>query len=230
MVDADELAVLWVDNHLLALAKPAGLPSVPDASGDTSALDLGREWVRRRYDKPGNVFLGVVHRLDRPVSGVLVFARTSKAAGRLSAAFRTRALEKLYWGVGLGAPRADEGRVEQWLLKDRERNRVRAVPPGAPGARLACTRWSVLARAGAERALLALVPETGRAHQLRLAARSLGTPLAGDLKYGAPTPLPDASIALHARELAFEHPTTHERVCLSAEPPALSVWRFPGRP
>lgn len=227
MIDADELAVLWVDNHLLVVAKPAGLPSVPDESGDPSALDLGREWVRRRFEKPGNVYLGVVHRLDRPVSGVLAFARTSKAAGRLAAAFRSRSVEKLYWGVALRAPGAEQGELEQWLVKDRERNVVRAVAHGTPQAKLARTRWRVLARAADGRTLLALVPETGRAHQLRVAVRSLGTSLAGDLKYGASTPLADASIALHARELVLDHPTSGERLRFEAEAPALPVWRFP---
>ena len=127
MTDADELGVLWVDNHLLVVSKPAGMPSVPDASGDPSALELGREWVRRRFDKPGTVFLGVGHRVARPGSGVRAFARTSKAAGRRAAAVRTRAVRKLSWGVTLRAPSRDEGSLEQWLVKDRERNVVRAV-------------------------------------------------------------------------------------------------------
>lgn len=222
------LEVLACDNHVLGVVKPAGLPTVPDESGDPSLLDLARAWVEREFAKPGRAFLGVVHRLDRPVSGVVVLARTSKAAERLSAAFRGRAVEKRYLGVVARAPREDEGRVEQWLWKDRERNRVLVVPEGRPGALRAVTGWRVAARGG-DRALLELVPETGRPHQLRVAAASLGAPLLGDLKYGADAPLPDASIALHASELVLPHPVREEPVSLAAPPPAREWWELARR-
>jgi 23S rRNA pseudouridine1911/1915/1917 synthase len=222
-----EPLVLQADNHVLVLAKPAGMPSVPDESGDRSLFEWAKAWVKREKGKPGAVFLGVVHRLDRPVSGIVVFARTSKGAARLSEAFRSRAVEKLYWGVSASAPREAEGVLEQWLLKDEARNLVRAVAGERPGAQLARTRWRVLARAG-ERVLLEFRPETGRPHQLRVCAATLGSALLGDLKYGARTPLVDKSIALHARALEFPHPTKPERVRLECEPPALAEWRFPG--
>jgi len=223
--------VLFADNHLLALAKPAGMPCVPDESGDRSLLERAKEWVKAEKNKPGAVYLGVVHRLDRPVSGVVVFARTSKAAARLSEAFRSRAVEKLYWGVSASAPRADAGVLEQWLLKDEQRNLVRAVASERPGAQLARTAWRVLARAPASaseraRVLLEFRPETGRPHQLRVCAATLGCALLGDLKYGARAPLADRSIALHARALELAHPTKPERVRLACEPPALPEWRF----
>jgi len=221
--------VLFADNHVLAVAKPAGLPSVPDDSGDESLFDRAKAWVKREKAKPGAVYLGVVHRLDRPVSGVLVFARTSKAAARLTEAFRSRTVAKTYWGVGAGEPTAAEGVLEQWLLKDHERNVVRAVAGNRPGAQLARTRWRVLARAGAgreRRTLLELVPESGRSHQLRVAAATLGCPLLGDLKYGAARPLADKSIALHARALELPHPTRGERLRFECPEPALAVWRF----
>lgn len=217
------LDVLLADNHLLAVAKPAGMPSVPDASGDASALELAKRWVKREYQKPGAVYLGVVHRLDRPVSGVLLFARTSKAAARLSARFRERETEKVYWGIVEGVPAEVEGVVEEWLVKDAARNRVRAVPAGSPGAKLARTRWRVL-DAHAGRARLELVPETGRPHQLRRACAALGVPLLGDLKYGASAPLPDRSIALHALRLVLEHPTRPEHVRLETPPPPAPWW------
>jgi 23S rRNA pseudouridine1911/1915/1917 synthase len=232
------LHVLHCDNHVLAVCKPAGLPTVPDASADESLLDRARRWVEVEYAKPGRAFLGVVHRLDRPVSGVVVFARTSKAAARLTASFRAREVAKTYWGVAArapaapgvpGAPGAPGGVLEQWLVKDRAQNRVRALAPGAPGARLAVTRWRVLAveREGAgRRVLLELVPATGRAHQLRVAAASLGAPLLGDLKYGAAAALPDKSVALHARELILAHPTRADELRLACEPPPSPVWRF----
>jgi 23S rRNA pseudouridine1911/1915/1917 synthase len=223
------LVVLLADNHLLALAKPAGMPTVPDASGDVSLLELGRAWVVRAKRKPGEAYLGVVHRLDRPVSGVVVFARTSKAAARLTAAFKGRAVAKTYLGLAESAPAADEGVLEQWLVKDAAKNRVHAVPAARPGAQLAITRWRVLARpstrAGSRSpARLELHPETGRPHQLRVAAASLGCPLLGDLKYGAPAALPDKSIALHAFALELPHPTLPERVRIECAPPERDWW------
>lgn len=229
-----KLDVLHVDNHVLAVVKPAGLPVVPDESGDESLLDHAREWVRIEFAKPGNVFLGVVHRLDRPVSGVVVFARTSKGAARLTAAFREHKARKTYIGLVPVTPRepADGGKGElvQWLLKDEARNHVAVVPPRTPGAREATTRWRVLAPARAPESgvgspcVLELEPLTGRSHQLRLACRALAGPLLGDLRYGAPGPLPDASIGLHAWRLAVDHPTRAERVEFVAALPALAVW------
>jgi len=223
------LTVLLADNHLLAVAKPAGLPTVPDSSGDESLLDRAKAWVKREKEKPGAVFLGVVQRLDRPVSGVVVFARTSKAAARLTAAFRSREVSKVYWGVSGAEPSTAEGLLEQWLLKDHERNVVRALAGERPGAQLARTRWRVLARTGTgreHRVLLELLPETGRPHQLRVAAATLGCPLLGDLKYGARSALPDKSIALHARELELTHPTRGERIRVECAPPELALWSF----
>lgn len=212
------LAVLYADNHLIAVAKPAGVPTVPDASGDVSLFELARAWVEETYAKPGRAFLGVVQRLDRPVSGVVIFARTSKAARRLSAAFARREVEKTYLGVGVGSVEAASGTLEQWLWKDREGNRVHVRRGPEEGAKHAVTRWRVRARAPG-RVLLELRPETGRPHQLRVACASLGAPLAGDLKYGAPQALPDRSIALHAAELALAHPVGGAPLRLAAPVP-----------
>lgn len=217
------LTVLHCDNHLLVVAKPAGLPTVPDDSGDESLLDLAKSWVKREFDKPGAVFLGVVHRLDRPVSGVVAFARTSKSASRLSDAFRARRVTKLYWGIVEGRPVDARGELELWLAKDAARNVVSVCDPHAPGVQLARTRWRLL-RAERDLALLELEALTGRPHQLRVACRSLGAPLAGDLKYGASAPLPDQSLALHARRLELEHPTRPEHLAFEAEPPELAIW------
>ncbi len=226
------LNVLLADNHLLAVCKPAGLPVVPDSSGDSSLLDQAKAWVAEDKNKPGAVFLGVVHRLDRPVSGVVLFARTSKAASRLSAAWRDGLVEKTYQAMGLGDPPAEaddpvgeSGLCEQWLLKDHERNLVRVVAEGTEGARLARTTWRVLA-AKEGQVCFELAPQTGRSHQLRVACASLGCPLLGDLKYGAERPLPDKSIALHAQRLVFPHPVGGAEVEVTAPmPPTLvSSW------
>ena len=219
------MKVLHCDNHVLGLAKPAGIPTVPDASGDESLLDRAKAWIAAEFSKPGNVFLGVVQRLDRPVSGAIVFARTSKAAARLSQALRERGAEKVYWAVGEGEAREDAGVLEQWLEKDEARNRVRAFPTPRATARHAVTRWRVIARRPG-RTCYEFRPETGRPHQLRVCAATLGTPLLGDLKYGAREALPDASVALHARELGIDHPTRGERLVLVAAPPALQAWEL----
>lgn len=215
------LEVILADNHLLAVVKPAGLPTVPDESGDESLFERAREWVRERGRKPGNVFLGVVHRLDRPVSGVVLFARTSKAAARLSAAWRERRVQKTYWGLGRGRPAHDTGILEQWLEKDAAKNVARVVRPGH--GRPARTRWRLLDASGGI-AWLELRPETGRPHQLRLAARALGCPLLGDLKYGAREPLADRSVALHAWRLELLHPVRRQPLDLRAPVPELEVW------
>lgn len=218
------LEVLLCDNHLLAVVKPAGLPVVPDASGDESLLDRARTWIAREFDKPGAVFCGVVHRLDRPVSGVVLFARTSKAAERLGRQFRERSVRKLYWGLVEGEPAEGAGEVSQHLWKDEARNRVHASTLPREGSREARTSWRRLG-GDAAGAWLELEPHTGRSHQLRLAcARGLGTPLRGDLKYGAAAALPDRSIALHAWRLEVLHPTRREPVVLEAPAPRAGVW------
>jgi len=226
-----KLDVLFDDNHVLAVNKPACMPIAPDDSGDESLLDVARAWVEEAYAKPGRAWLGLVHRLDRPVSGVVVFARTSKAAGRLSSAFARREVQKRYVAACVGRAPGRDGEVEQWLWKDTERNRVHVRPAPADGARpepglkLARTAWRAVATS-AERVLLELSPHTGRPHQLRVCCATLGVPIAGDLKYGAPEALPDRSIALHAERLALIHPVRRTPLDLRAPRPGGAVWRF----
>lgn len=224
------LQVLHDDNHVLGVVKPACTPVVPDESGDESLLERAREWVRATYDKPGAVFLGVVHRLDRPVSGVVVFARTSKAAARLSEQFRGTDAEKRYLAITCARPGTDAGVLEQWLVKDPGTNTVRVAHPDSGEARRAVTRWRVLGPSPAGFAVEVL-PSTGRPHQIRVALSSLGAPILGDVKYGADAPLADRSIALHAARLTVLHPTLREPVTLEAPPPSTAWWRVePGTP
>ncbi|MDP6540120.1 MAG: RluA family pseudouridine synthase [Planctomycetota bacterium] len=218
-----DLEVLHTDNHVLACVKPAGMVCVPDSGGDESLLDRARAWVGEHYAKPGAVFLGVVQRLDRPVSGVVVFGRTSKGAARLAEQFRDGRARKRYLGVVIGRPQGEEGEVEQWLVKDAGRNRVERLSAERAGARLARTRWRALRPLGAH-TLLELEPLTGRPHQLRVACASLGAPLLGDVKYGAPEGLADRSIALHARSIEVDHPTRDERLRFEAAPPSQPWW------
>ncbi|PCJ54468.1 MAG: RNA pseudouridine synthase [Planctomycetota bacterium] len=215
-----KLEVLHVDNHVLVVVKPACQPVVPDDSGDDSLFEQAKEWVKKEYNKPGDVFLGVVHRLDRPVSGVVVFARTSKGASRLSAAWQRHEVQKTYlaWSrATLKEGVAQEGEWRQWLWKDRGRNRV--IIGQREGAKEAITLWKVL-RVTTKGTLLELQPKTGRAHQLRVACASMGLVLAGDLKYGAEQPLRDRSVGLHALSLEFKHPTKDDVLCFTAPAPS----------
>ncbi len=227
-----KLHVLEVDNHLLVVAKPAGQPSVPDASEDDSLLDAGKRFIKVEYDKPGDVFLGVVQRLDRPVSGVVCFARTSKAAARLNKAMQAGEIGKHYLALTERELGAGEGQLVQWLRKDSDTNRVASFREERPGTKRAVTDWRVagsVAFGGRVRSLLELSPVTGRSHQLRVAAKSLGSPLLGDLKYGAAAALDDKSVALHAHRLELTHPVRRERLQFTAPLPDRAWWRASGR-
>ncbi len=199
------MRIIYQDNHLLVLHKPAGVPVVPDRSRDLSLLEQGKEYIRTVKGKKGNVFLAVVHRIDRPVSGVVCFARTSKAASRLSAQLRQRQMQKLYVAVVQGAPEGKMGRISIPLKKDRRRNLV--MEDKGPGAKEARTCWELLERKG-EVSMLLLRPETGRPHQLRYHCSSLGAPILGDVKYGGlRMEGREGAIALHALILSLIHPT-----------------------
>ncbi len=223
---AYNVPVLYEDNHLLIVSKPAGMPCVPDSSKDLSLLDWGKQYLKRTRHKPGNVFLGVVHRIDRPVSGVVCFAITSKAASRLSDQLRKKAMKKTYLGISRFPPGHDRGVIETYLLKDRNRNRVTAISCSEHrprNARLARTLWEYVGQK-ADFHLLRLFPETGRPHQLRVHCAYMGCVLAGDLKYGDRSPLEDASIALHASELRLKHPVKREHMMVHAPTPSLFPW------
>jgi 23S rRNA pseudouridine1911/1915/1917 synthase len=232
---ADSLDILYEDNHCLALNKPAGWPTTHFDGKDETVDRLAKAYLAEKYAKPGNVFLGVVHRLDKPVSGVLLFARTSKAAARLSEQFRDGAVEKQYWAVvedAVSARRdpqvpwaaADAGSLEDHLKKNDPNARVEVVPADTPGARFARVLFTVCGRHGGL-TWLDLRPHTGRKHQLRVQLASRGCPVYGDLRYGSDHTFGHA-IALHARSLTFLHPTTREQVTVTAEVPKLWRGRF----
>ena len=215
------LEVLFEDNHCLAVNKPARLLTAGDQTGDVSLLELAREYLKQKYQKPGNVFLGLVHRLDRPVSGVVLFARTSKAAARLSEQFRTGTVCKVYHALVEGDAPAREAELVDWLVKNEAQNQVRKTTPQAPGAQQCILRYRRLV-AAAGLTLLEVTPQTGRSHQIRVQLAGQGLPIYGDVKYGSAHRLAGA-IALHAAELTFEHPTRHEPVCIRT--PAPDAWR-----
>jgi 23S rRNA pseudouridine1911/1915/1917 synthase len=187
-----------------------------DETGDPNLMDAVKAFIKERDKKPGNVFLGLVHRLDRPVGGVMLFAKTSKGASRLSDQFRTRSVEKVYWAVVEGVPKPKEGKVEQWLRKDEANNFVHHFDHEVPGSFKAESRYRVLKTAGGN-SLVEVIPATGRPHQIRVAMSSLGTPIVGDLKYGAKTKM-EHNVALFARSLSFNQPITNQRVTVTAEP------------
>ncbi|MFO0945947.1 MAG: RluA family pseudouridine synthase [Planctomycetota bacterium] len=216
------LDVLFEDNHLLAISKPAGLLVQGDATGDPTLLDLATEYRRKRENKPGNVYLGLVHRLDRPVSGVVLLAKTSKAASRLSAQFRDNQVEKIYWAVIDPPKNANETRGiwKDWLAKDNQTNRVRLMNKTTEipaGAQEAITEWQVL-RQSRRHWLVELSPHTGRSHQLRVHCSAHLAPIHGDRKYGSTHPFGNA-LALHACLLTIEHPTLRTPISFLAPVP-----------
>lgn len=214
------LAVLLEDNHLIGVNKPAGLLVQGDKTGDETLLERTREYVRIKYNKPGNVYLGLLHRLDRPVSGAVLFARTSKGASRISAQIREHAVHKLYRTVVLGHPPAPHGTWRDWLVPGREKRRSRIVSGPGKNAKEALLHYRLL-RQTEKLAELEIELETGRKHQIRAQLAHRRLTIVGDLKYGAPTTLDRGqAIALHAYRLEARHPTRDEAVVLEAPLPA----------
>ena len=223
---ADTLDILFEDNHCIAVAKPAGLLTQGVPAGIPTLEAMVKAYLKEKYQKPGNVYLGVPHRLDRPVSGVVLFARNSKAAQRLAEQFRDRQVTKIYWGIVEGSPEPSEGVWEDWLRKIADEARAEKAEPNAEGAKLAVMRYRALRRCALD-TLVEFEPQTGRMHQIRLQAASRGHPLLGDALYGSTrtfgpaAELPrDRIIALHARSLTFLHPLSYKPMTLTAPLPA----------
>ncbi|MCU0573950.1 MAG: RNA pseudouridine synthase [Syntrophobacteraceae bacterium] len=219
----DDWPVLHLDNHLLALYKPAGLLVQGDETGDPCLLELARDWLKARYAKPGRVFLGMVHRLDRPVAGVLLFARTSKAAARLSDQFRMGVAEKRYLAIVEGRMLDDEGRLAHRLERGDNRS-TRVLEGSRAEGQEARLSYRVLDRTESQ-SLVEISLETGRRHQIRVQLAHVGHPIVGDLRYGAAAPLPSAQIALLARKLTILHPTL--KTTLSFQSPLPTGWPWP---
>jgi 23S rRNA pseudouridine1911/1915/1917 synthase len=215
--------VLCQDNHVLALYKPAGLLVQGDETQDITLLELGKAWLKSQYQKPGRVYLGMVHRLDRPVAGVVVFARTSKAAGRLSAQFRSGTVQKRYLAIVEGQLLEPAGRLVQQLERHERVSRV--VAEGTANSQEARLSYRVLGTHNTW-SLVEIDLETGRRHQIRLQFSHIGHPLVGDLRYGASSPLPQMQLALLARAITFDHPTRHEAVTVQS--PIPRGWPWPG--
>jgi len=217
------LEVLYEDNHLLVVNKPAGLATQGVAEGAPSVLTRAKQYLKQKYKKPGNVYVGVVSRLDSTVSGVLVLARTSKAADRLTKQFQSGKVEKVYWALVERAPAPAAGELSHWLLKNDRERRMEVVQPRARGAQHARLTY----RQMSEEKLGTLVEvtlHTGRKHQIRLQLATIHCPVVGDRKYGSRRPLAADAIALHCVRLAIEHPTTKKRIEVKSAPPA--CWKL----
>jgi len=212
------LDVLYEDNHLLAINKPAGLPTMGAVSGHTSVIHLAKQYVKQKYQKPGNVYLGVVSRLDSVVSGVLLFARTSKAAARLTAQFKAGTAEKVYWALVEGDLTPPAGDWTDYVLKDEQAQRMRVVATGRAGAQMATLRYRRLSTTVDGATLVEINLLTGRKHQIRVQFAGHGFPILGDRKYQSSLSFPHG-IALHARRLVVEHPVRKESVELVAPLP-----------
>jgi 23S rRNA pseudouridine1911/1915/1917 synthase len=222
-----DLDILFEDNHLLAVNKPAGLPTMGVASGEESLVRVAKDYLKRRYQKPGNVYLGVVSRLDAVVSGVVLLARTSKAAARLSEQFRSREVEKSYWAVTSGAPEPAAAELVDWLFKDESQQRMSVAVGQTANAQEAVLRYRVL-RAIERLALVEVELITGRKHQIRVQLSAHGHPIVGDRKYGSSLSF-SKGIALHARRLAISHPTRHEPIVVTAPlPTSWHRWNLDG--
>ncbi|RIV27334.1 RluA family pseudouridine synthase [Fibrisoma montanum] len=215
--------VVYEDNHLLIVNKEPGILVQGDRTGDVTLLDVLKEYVKEKYNKPGDVFLGLVHRLDRPVSGLVVFARTSKALERMSEIFRKRQVQKTYWAVVRQKPPRDSDKLVHWLVKDEQKNQTTAHEYEVPGSQRAELTYRVLGRIN-EHYLLEVNPVTGRPHQIRAQLSAIGCPIRGDIKYGYDRAVPDKKIYLHARRLYFVHPVKKEPIICKAGVPNDPFW------
>jgi len=220
---AGPLQILYEDNHLIAANKAPSDIVQGDRTGDETLADKVRDHLRIAGRKAGNVFVGIPHRLDRPTSGVVLFARTDKALSRLSAMFREGTVKKTYWAIVSEEPPAESGTLEHWLRRNAEQNKSYAVAGPGAGARQARLSYRLLLRTDRYH-LLEIELETGRHHQIRAQLAAIGCHIKGDLKYGAPRSNPGGGIHLHAREVRFVHPVKGTSIVITADPPRDAVW------
>jgi len=209
--------IIFIDNHLIAVTKPAGLLTQPDRNTDESLIDQTRQWIKEKYNKPNNIFLGLVHRLDRNVSGVVLFARTSKAASRLSKQFREGTPKKHYRAIVLGKLKEEHTTLVHYLRKEKSL-RATVFPRETPTAKRSELSYEVI-NALENKSLLEVSLSTGRFHQIRAQMAFIGHPIIGDVKYGATEPLPNQENALYAHKLVFSHPVSNEEITLTAPEP-----------
>ncbi len=217
-MEKEKLTILHEDNHIIVVLKPQNIPTQGDKSGDESLLDMVKAYVKEKYNKEGEAFIGLVHRLDRPTGGIMVFARTSKAAARLAEQLKDGSFEKRYLAVTVGTPLDRQARLTNYLLKDEKNNVVKVVPAAIEGAKKAELDYKVL-EASSKVALVEVKLITGRSHQARVQLQHIGTPIFGDARYGGDVLAKGHNLALWAYELRFYHPTTKTPMVFVAYPP-----------
>ena len=218
------MEVVYEDNHIIIVNKQSGEIVQGDKTGDRPLSDIVKDYIKEKYQKPGAVFLGVVHRLDRPVSGLVVFARTSKALTRLNKMFAESEVHKTYWAIVKNTPHEPEGTLIHWLVRNEKQNKSYAYDHERPNAKKAILKYRVIGHS-ANYSLLEVQLMTGRHHQIRCQLAAMGCPIKGDLKYGAPRSNPDGSISLLSHSVAFIHPVSKERITVEAPLPDDPLWQ-----
>ena len=218
------MTVVYEDNHIIVVNKTASEIVQADKTGDTPLSETVKQYLKEKYQKPGNVFLGVTHRLDRPVSGLVIFAKTSKALTRLNEMFRAGEVKKTYWAVVKNAPKESEGELVHVLVRNEKQNKSYAYDKEVPNSKKAVLDYRLIGRSE-NYYLLEVDLKTGRHHQIRCQLAKMGCPIKGDLKYGSPRSNPDGSICLHARRVRFVHPVSKELIELKAPLPEGNLWK-----
>lgn len=218
------MKVLYEDNHIIIVNKAPGEIVQGDKTGDTPLSDIVKEYIKEKYRKPGNVFCGVTHRLDRPTSGAVMFAKTSKALSRLNEMFRNGTVNKTYWAIVKKRPPLEEDTLTHYLIKNEKTNKSTAFDIEKPHTKKAVLHYRLLGVSD-HYCLLEVNLETGRHHQIRCQLAKVGSPIKGDLKYGADRSNPDGSISLHARTISFVHPVSNENIMATAPPPEDALWK-----
>ena len=216
--------VLYEDNHIIVINKAAGEIVQGDKTGDKSLCDTMKLYIKEKYAKPGNVFIGLPHRLDRPVSGIVVFAKTSKALERLNRMFSEGSVKKIYWAMTKEKPQQPEADIDSWILRNEKMNKSFSYPKEVKGAKRALLHYKQI-DASQNYNLIEVELKTGRHHQIRCQLASIGCPIKGDLKYGAKRSNPDGSISLHARYIEFIHPVSKEHITITAPLPDDKLWQ-----
>jgi len=218
------MKVIFEDNHLIAVNKSCHEIVQGDKTGDAPLSEMLKAYLKEKYAKPGNVFVGVTHRLDRPVTGIVIFAKTSKALARMNELFSSGKMKKKYWAIVKNRPPEQEKTLTHWLIRNERQNKSYASIDEKPNAKKAILHYRVISRSD-NYFLLEIDLETGRHHQIRCQLAQIGCPVKGDLKYGAERSNPDGGISLHARSIEFLHPVSRETIQLLAEPPAENLWK-----
>lgn len=218
------MTVVYEDNHIIIVNKTASEIVQGDKTGDVPLSETVKQYLKEKYHKPGNVFIGVTHRLDRPVSGLVVFAKTSKALSRLNEMFKNSEVKKTYWAIVKQTPAETEGELVNYLVRNEKQNKSYAYDTEKPGSKKAILHYRLIARSD-NYSLLEVDLKTGRHHQIRCQLAKMGCPIKGDLKYGFPRSNPDSSICLHARRVRFVHPVSKELIDVVAPVPSDNLWR-----